>query len=478
MTSLHRHYLLHLFLRAAIVFSFPVAKGASEPPSNIVFFLIDDLGWRDLGCYGSTYYRTPNIDRLAAGGVRFTDGYSACNVCSPSRAAIMTGKYPARLLLTQWLPAGRWSRTDHRLREGRYLGHLPLEELTIAEALRTRGYSTGFIGKWHLGTETYYYPEHQGFDVNIAGRDYGAPGSYFYPFEGTWEILSTGKTLRKESPLSGKPGDYLVDRLAEEAEDFIRTNAKRPFFLMISHYAVHTPIQGKPDKVRYYEQISSQQRQGLPAYAAMIESVDESVGRVMRTLRELELDTRTMVIFTSDNGGFAGATSNLPLRANKGSNYEGGIRVPVIISWPGRVRPGSVSEEPVVGTDFYPTILAATGSPLLPHQHVDGHNLLPLLTKNESRDRDAIYWHYPHYNGHPESFPSGVIRVRHWKLIENFETGRLSLFDLSRDLGETMDLAGQEPQILTRLSARLKSWRLSVGADPMRPNPEYGEGGR
>jgi arylsulfatase A-like enzyme len=441
---------------------------------NVVFFLIDDLGWRDLACYGSTYYRTPNIDRLAQEGTRFTNGYAACNVCSPTRAAIMTGKYPARLLLTQWLPAGRWDRTRNQLREGRYISNLPLEEITIAEALRESGYRTAFIGKWHLGTETYYYPEHQGFDINIAGRDYGAPGSYFYPFKGSWKIPTTGKVLHKDSPLSGREGDYLVDRLAEEADRFIRQNAERPFFLFVSHYAVHTPLQGKPDKVARYEAIPDSRRQGLPAYAAMIESVDESVGRVMDCLRQLHLDENTLVIFTSDNGGFARATSNAPLRANKGSNYEGGIRVPVIIRWPGGTGRGRVSHEPIVSMDFYPTILAATGLDPRPHQHVDGVSLAPILHDTGSLDRDAVYWHYPHYNQHPQSFPSGVIRMGDWKLVESFETGDLSLYNLALDIGETHDESGKHPSKVADLHARLKAWRDEVGADPMRANPEFG----
>ena len=441
--------------------------------TNIVLVLIDDLGWNDLGCYGSSYYQTPHIDRLASEGMRFTDGYAACNVCSPTRGAIMTGKYPARLLLTQWLPSGRWSRTKHKLREGRYLSNLPLEEVTIAEAMREAGYQTAFMGKWHLGTETYYYPEHQGFDINIAGRDYGAPGSYFYPFQGSWKIPTTGKTLRKTTPLSGKEGDYLVDRLAEEAEKFIRGNADKPFFLMLSHYAVHAPLQGKPDKLKRYQQIATTQQQGKPAYAAMVESIDDSVGRVMRTLRELKIEKQTMIIFTSDNGGFAKATSNSPLRANKGSNYEGGIRVPVIIKWPGRTSPGTVSHEPVISTDFYPTILAATGQSSRPHQHVDGKSLVPLLTGRGSFQRDAIYWHYPHYNRHPHSFPSAVIRAGDWKLVEAFETGKLSLYDLANDIGETTDLAGQEPARTRKLHGMLKTWQQEVGADPMRKNPEY-----
>ncbi|MBL7133370.1 MAG: sulfatase [Phycisphaerae bacterium] len=452
--------------------------GGKEPArTNVVLILIDDLGWKDLGCCGSTYYQTPHIDRLASEGMRFTNGYAACNVCSPTRAAIMTGKYPARLLLTQWLPSGRWSRTGNKLCEGRYLSNLPLEEVTIAEAMREAGYRTAFLGKWHLGTETYYYPEHQGFDVNIAGRDYGAPGSYFYPFKGDWKIPTTGLTLKKDSPLPGKKGDYLVDRLAEEAEAFIRESADRPFFLMLAHYAVHTPLEGKPDKVARYEKVPKDQRQGKPAYAAMVESVDESVGRVVRTLRELGLEERTLVIFTSDNGGFAGATDNAPLRANKGSNYEGGIRVPVIIKWPGHTKAGSTSHEPVISTDFYPTILAATGQDLRPHQHMDGKSLALVLSGAGGLDRDALYWHYPHYNQHPQSFPSGVIRAGDWKLIENFETGQAALYNLADDIGETNDLSQREPAKAAELLGRLNAWRDDVGADPTKPNPEY-EGAR
>ena len=461
-----------LFL-LGILLGFSQQGISAEPKTNVVFFLIDDLGWRDLGCYGSDYYQTPNIDRLAKEGVRFTDAYSACTVCSPTRAAIMTGKYPARLLLTQWLPSGRWSRTGHKMKEGRYVSNLPLEEVTIAEVLRGHGYKTAFMGKWHLGTETYYYPEHQGFDVNVAGRDYGAPGSYFFPFTGKWKIPSTGQTLHKKQPLSGKKGDYLADRLAEEAESFIRNNSDNPFFLMLSHYAVHTPLQGKPGKVLNYEKIPENKRQGKPAYAAMVESVDESVGRVTRVLRELGLEKSTLVIFTSDNGGFAGATSNAPLRANKGSNYEGGIRVPAIVKWPKAGRRGVLSNVPIISMDFFPTILAATGHALCPYQHIDGVDLTPVLKKSGGLNRDAIYWHYPHYNRHPQNFPAGVVRAGNWKLLQEFETGKLSLYDLTDDIGETRDLASRYPEKVKSLLTKLKSWQKDVGADPMRPNPEY-----
>lgn len=465
--------LVALFVIDGALASVSTAEEQDRPNTNVVFILIDDLGWKDLGCYGSDYYHTPNIDRLAAAGMRFTDGYAACNVCSPTRAAILTGKYPARLLLTQWLPSGRWNASENRLREGRYLSNLPLEEVTIAEALREGGYRTAFMGKWHLGTETYYYPEHQGFDVNVAGRDYGAPGSYFYPFTGSWKIPTTGRVLRKEPPLAGAKGDYLVDRLAEEAESFVRKNADKPFFLMLSHYAVHAPLQGKAEKLARYESVAAAARQGKPAYAAMVESVDDSVGRVMNAIDELGLAEQTLVIFTSDNGGFAKATDNGPLRANKGSNYEGGIRVPLIVCWPGHIRPGSISREPVISTDFYPTILAATRQPQRPYQHVDGVSLLPLFEGAESLGRDAIYWHYPHYNQHPQSFPSGVIRSGNWKLIESFETGKAALYNLADDIGETDDLAGSRPEKADELATKLKRWRRSVGADPMTPNGQY-----
>ncbi|MGY8770492.1 MAG: sulfatase [Pirellulales bacterium] len=371
------------------------------------------------------------------------------------------------------MPSGRWDAKKYPLREARYLSNLPLEEITIAEALREAGYRTGFMGKWHLGPLPYYYPEHQGFDVNIAGRDYGAPGSYFYPFEGSWTIPTTGKKLHKASPISGKKGDYLVDRLAEEAEMFIRESADQPFFLMLSHYAVHSPLQGKPDKKKQFEKVPLKDRQGKIDYAAMVASVDDSVGRVMRTLKELKLDQNTLVIFTSDNGGYAKATDNAPLRANKGSNYEGGLRVPTIVQWPGHTHPGSVNHTPVISNDFYPTILEAAGLPLRPHQHMDGERLTPLLTGTGELKRDAIFWHYPHYNQHPSIFPSAVILQGDWKLIEHFETGQLELYNLKTDLGETTDLAEHEPKRADQLHQRLKEWQKEVDADMMLPNLEF-----
>ena len=450
------------------------ALSSKAKPLNVVFFLIDDMGWMDIGANGSDYYQTPNIDQLAADGMRFTNGYATCNVCSPTRASVMTGKYPARLLLTQWLPSGRWDAKKNMLREARYVAHLPLEEYTIAEALRDAGYKTAFMGKWHLGPEPYYFPRHQGFDLNVGGRDYGAPGSYWYPYQGRWLIPTTNKLYSKrDTVVEGKEGDYLIDRMAEEGDKFIRANADKPFFLMMSHYGVHTPLQGKPDKVAKYEKIPEEQRKGLPHYAAMVESIDDSVGRITQALKDTGVEENTMVIFTSDNGGHWKATMNAPLRANKGSNYEGGLRVPVLFKWPGQIKPGSVSDVPMSSIDYYPTILAAAGLDPIPTQHMDGEDLTPVLKNQGQLERESLFWHYPHYNQHPQSFPVGVIRKGDWKLIERYEDGGLELYNLSDDLGETNNLASSKPVFAHNLLTELEAWRYSVGADPMKPNPLY-----
>ncbi len=447
---------------------------SAEPPGrpNIILFLIDDLGWRDLGCQGSTFYRTPNIDRLAGEGVRFTDAYAACAVCSPTRAAVLTGKYPARLLLTDWLPAGRWN-PKAKLREGRFLRALPVEEVTLAEALREGGYRTASIGKWHLGSEPFSLPEHHGFDVNIAGNAHGAPGSYFFPYAGDWKIPATGQRAKWNVLPDGKPGEYLTDRLTDEAVRFIRECRGKPFFLYFPHYGVHTPLQAKREMTAGYERVPEAERQGKPEYAAMIESVDESVGRVMATLQELGRDKDTVILFTSDNGGFYGATRNAPLRANKGAYYEGGIRVPLIVKWPGVARPGLVVSEPVTSTDLYPTCLVAAGLPLRQNQHPDGVSLRPVLSGEGPLPPRPLFWHYPHYNEHPSSVPSSVVRKGEWKLIETFDPEGIELYNLASDLGETENLATAEPGRVKALRAELATWRASVGAEKMLPNPDY-----
>lgn len=450
-----------------------LCRAAPAVPRNIVLFLIDDLGWRDLGCQGSTYYRTPAIDRLAREGVRFTDAYAACAVCTPTRAAILTGKYPARLLMTNWTPDGRWDPKSP-LREARFLRDLPLEEITLAEALREAGYRTASIGKWHLGGPPFSLPEHHGFDLNVGGNAHGAPGDFFFPYEGDWAIPTTGLRARWNVLSDGRPGEYLTERLTDEAVSFIRDNRNLPFFLYFSHYAVHTPLQAKPEMIAKYEGIPEAKRQGLPVYAAMIESVDESVGRVLNTLRELGIENNTVVVFTSDNGGFWRATNHAPLRGHKGTYWEGGIRVPLIVKWPGRATPGCVVREPVISTDLYPTLLAAAGLPPLPNQHCDGLSLAPLLGGDaETLGRDSLFWHFPHYNNHPETSPQGAIRRGPWKLIETFDPPGLQLYNLADDLGERRNLAAEMPDLAAGLLAELAAWRTAVGAGLMKPNPDF-----
>jgi arylsulfatase A-like enzyme len=460
------------------------AADARTQKPNIILFLIDDLGWRDLGCQGSTFYQTPNIDRLAKEGVRFTDAYAACAVCSPTRAAVLTGKYPARLLLTEWLPSGRWN-PGAKLQSGRFLRGLPVEEHTLAEALREGGYRTAHIGKWHLGSEPFCLPEHHGFDVNIAGNAHGAPGSYFFPYPGDWLIPGSGQRATWNVLPDGKDGEYLTDRLTDEAVKFIHDsqtttnqepgtkNKAQPFFLYFPHYGVHTPLQAKADMIAKYERIPEAERQGKPEYAAMVESIDDSVGRVMATLKELSLDSNTVILFTSDNGGFYNATSNAPLRANKGAYYEGGIRVPLIIKWPGVAKAGHVVSTPVTSTDLFPTCLTAANQAPLPNQHRDGLDLTPLLNGAAPLPDRAIFWHYPHYNEHPSSVPSSVIRKGDWKLIETFDPEGIELYHLANDLSETQNLASTETVKLAELRRELEAWRKDVGAEMMKPNPNY-----
>jgi arylsulfatase A-like enzyme len=450
-------------------------QGPRRQP-NFVFFLIDDLGWKDLGCYGSTFDETPNIDRLAAQGMRFTNAYAACPVCSPTRASIMTGKYPARLGITDWIGASQ--------KPTAYRDHLPLEEVTIAEALKEAEYATGYVGKWHLATSgadrREYYPDRQGFDINIGGDNSGSPPTYFYPYR-------KGNRALETMPAGGKEGEYLTDRLTDEALRFIETSKNRPFLLYLAHYAVHTPLESKKDLAQKYETKATsvplrdgphaqpvygpyQTRlvQDHPVYAGMVQSVDESVGRVLGKLEELGLERDTVVIFMSDNGGLStvareGPTCNLPLRAGKGWLYEGGIREPMIIKWSGVTKPGSICHEPVVSMDFYPTMLEMAGLPLQPRQHVDGVSLAGLLEGTGTLSRRALYWHYPHYHGSGNR-PSGAVRAGDYKLIEWYEDGRVELYNLRDDVGEQNDLAETMPDKAQELRRMLQAWRKEMGA--------------
>ncbi len=435
-------------------------------PLNFVFILIDDMGWSDSGCYGSTFYETPNIDRLAGEGMRFSDAYAACPVCSPTRASIMTGKYPARLKLTDFL-VGRRLGDNSPILPAEYRHYLPLEETTIAEALKPVGYTSAHIGKWHLGREP-YYPKAQGFDLNVGGTHSGMPRDYFYPAWGD------------NPPIEGRPGEYLTDRLTEEAEKFIENNSGRPFLLYLSHYAVHIPLQAKQEMIdRYRARANPEAAQNNTIYAAMIESVDESLGRVIKKLKELNLADRTAVFFMSDNGGLSveegpntPATSNAPLRAGKGYLYEGGIREPMIVRWPGVIPPGSICRVPVTSVDFYPTILEMAGLEYDPANPVDGVSLVPLLKQTGVPKREAIYWHYPHFSNQG-GMPGGAVRKGDWKLIEFYEDGSLELYNLKEDIGERNNLAGKRPEKAARLRRMLDDWRKAVKAVMPKPNPDY-----
>ncbi len=474
-----------------ILTSLPGCAGSSRRAPNFVFILIDDMGWTDLGSYGSDLYETPNIDRLASEGMRFTDAYAACAVCSPTRASIMTGKYPARINITDWIGGGQMGM----LLPAEYEHQLPLSEVTIAEALGEAGYATGYIGKWHLGDEG-YHPEDQGFDLNIGGHAAGHPSSYFWPYrrnpdaEAYWDVPDLE---------DGEEGEYLTDRLTDEAVSFIEANRDQPFLLYLAHYAVHTPVQSKPDLTeRYREKIGSMPTpegetsrtehdgwgvtnlvQDDPAYAGMVQSVDESVGRVMEALKAIGEYRNTIIIFMSDNGGLTtfarssnAPTAVLPLRAGKGWYYEGGIREPMIIRWPGRVREGSVCGEPVTSTDFYPTMLAMAGLAQNPAQHRDGLSLVPLLEESGDLGREALFWHSPHYHGSGNR-PAGAVRAGDWKLIEWFEDGALELYNLREDISEERNLAGKMPERAAALRSMLADWRREVDAKMPRPNPDY-----
>ena len=492
----------------AIAFSLIVclsAQAAQRP--NVVFFLVDDLGQRDVGCYGGSFYETPSIDALAQAGVRFDNAYSTCHVCSPSRASIQTGKYPGRTNLTDWL-RGRPERDYEKLHSAEKLMAIPDEEQTLAETLKAHGYQTAFFGKAHLGK----HPKEWGFDEST----FGWYRSYHYPFG-----------VRNGNGPDGQEGDYLTDRFTDLAIDFIERNKQRPFYLHMAHFAVHDPIHGRKDLVRKYQKKLAatpkqegpdyilepnpdgaalteselqalaendngeshqdkrvwwvKQKQDNVEFAGMVEAMDESLGRIRAKLKELGLEHNTIIIFTSDNGGMAASnqyrgighprpaldsrfsTSNLPLRGAKGWNYEGGVRVPLIVHWPGQLQANTTSRAVVTGTDYYPTLLEMLGLPAMPKQHLDGKSFVPAL-KGKPYDRGAIYWHFPHYSNHGYQSPNGAIRLGKYKLLEYFENGTTQLFDLENDIGERRDLSQQQPETTRKLLKMLRDWRKEVDA--------------
>ena len=459
---------------------------------NFLFILIDDLGWKDLRCYGSEFYETPNLDRLAQEGMSFTDAYAACPVCSPTRASILTGKYPANVGVTDWID---WGGAVHPCRGKRidapYIDHLPLEEKSLATALNEAGYATWHVGKWHLGGEP-YHPEHHGFDVNVGGCHLGCPASgYFSPYH--IPTLEDGPT-----------GEYLTDRLTDEAITLIEGNDGRPFFLNLWYYSVHTPIQARQETIERFEakaremgldkvdafaeggffpcehkktqRIVQRLIQSDPTYAAMVYSLDENIGRLLEAIDRAGQRDSTVVIFTSDNGGLATAegspTCNAPLSEGKGWMYEGGTREPLIVRWPGVIEPGSLCRVPVSSPDFYPTLLDMAGLDPLPEQHCDGVSLLPLLDGGDNLDREAIFWHYPHY-GNQGGTPGSSIRAGDHKLIEFFDDGHVELYNLREDVGEQMNLAAVEPRLAKGLREMLVRWRERVEAKIPQPNPDY-----
>ncbi|MBN1479109.1 sulfatase [candidate division KSB1 bacterium] len=455
---------------------------ATSATPNFIFILVDDLGWADLGCYGSSFYETPHLDKLAASGLRFTNAYAACPVCSPTRAAIMTGQHPVRLGITDWIPGQ--DPQDRKLLGPADKHELALAETTIAEVLQEHGYSTFFAGKWHLGGEG-YLPVQQGFAINKGGHHRGSPpGGYYSPY-------------KNPKLADGPAGEYLTDRLTDESIQFLKKNVTNPFLLFLSFYTVHTPIQACArhlqkfqDKAaalsvpEYAERLEhngyTKLLQNDPEYATMVYAMDENVGRLLRALEDLGLDQNTIIFFTSDNGGLStlgrhwAPTSNEPLRAGKGWCYEGGIRVPLIIRAPGLTRAGSIHDEPVMSMDFFPTMLDLAALPHMPEKHIDGLSLLPLLRGGERLDREALYWHYPHYHGSTWT-PGAAIRVREWKLIEFYHYETVELYNLMEDVQESNDLADKLPDVRDQLLQHLHAWQARLGASMPKLNPAFVE---
>jgi arylsulfatase A-like enzyme len=467
---------------AILIPSTATAADADRP--NFVFFLVDDLGCRDIGAFNpDTFYETPNVDRLAAEGMRFTDGYAANPVCSPTRYSIMTGRHPSRPDSTNFFSGRRGGTFNCAPLHDR----MDLEELTIAEALKEHGYKTAFLGKWHLGPTEEFWPENQGFDINKGGHERGGPygpGRYFTPY---------GNPRLEDGP----EGEHLPARLANESCQILEEFQDDPFMLYLAFYSVHTPLMAPEALVEKYrakaaalpdadapefapeEQIfpngpgrEVRIRQQHAVYAAMVESMDTAVGQVLEKLEELGLAENTVVMFMSDNGGLSTSegspTSNLPYRGGKGWLYEGGIREPVIIRWPGVTEPDSVCATPVVSMDFYPTMLDIADLPLLPERHQDGMSLVPLLRGADQLDRAALYWHYPHYSNQG-GIPGGAIRIGDYKLIERFEDGRLHLYNLSDDPGERNDIAEQNSDRVQRMQSLLHNWYKEVDAKFLEP---------
>jgi len=474
-----------LLLLIPLFFACKETKHQPEKPKkqNFVFVLVDDLGWTDLGYSGSSFYETPNIDAFSKSSIQFTNAYASASICSPSRAAIVTGKHPARLNITDWLPGD--DPKDQKLLGPTDLDALPLNEVTLAEVLQQNGYSTLFVGKWHMGGEG-HLPNQFGFDTNIGGYHMGQPpGGYYSPYENPYLP-------------DGPDGEYLTDRLTQESITFLDTIGDTPFFLYLNYYTVHTPIQANKiyigkfkDKLKNLDSLGLLERkegeamtklaQRNPEYASMVYALDENIGKLIAKLKAEGLYDSTTFIFTSDNGGlstletrytFEAPTSVLPLRGGKGWLYEGGIRVPLLIKPANYAQSDVKIEEPVIGHDFYPTILAQAGIEMAKENIIDGTDLSPLLSGSETLNRDAIFWHYPHYHGSGWT-PGAAIRQGNWKLIEFYETEHLELYDLSTDIEEQKNLALEHPEKVASLQKKLHELQVGMGAKQARVNPEF-----
>lgn len=474
----------------------PIKKSSSLKRPNIILFLIDDLGWNDIACYGSKFYETPNLDQLAKEGFRFTDAYAANPVCSPTRASILLGKYPSRVGLSNHSGSSGPKGPAHKLTPVPVKGNMPLEDITLAEALKEAGYKTAHIGKWHLqshyDTSRNHFPEKHGFDLNIAGHRMGQPGDFYFPYKSKQHPSTNVPDME-----DGKEGDYLTDKLTDKAIAYIKENKDTPFFLNFWYYTVHTPIIPRKDLQKKYEQKAkkigldlkitgtpvlksmARTQQNNPRYAAMVEAMDENIGRVLSTLKELNIEDETIIVFCSDNGGLStgigpnAPTSQLPLKAGKAWVYEGGIRIPFIIKWPGKTGNKEL-QSPVCTTDIYPTLLDMLKLPAKPRQHLDGLSLAGLMTgKYSDLNREALFIHYPHYHHINSMGPAGAIRMGDYKLIEYYETGELELYNLKDDIGEMNNLISDQPERATHMLKKLQEWRKESHSPKPALNPNY-----
>jgi len=433
-------------------------KSVKTGKPNIIILLVDDLGWRDVGYMGSKFYETPNIDNLAKQGMIFTNAYAACAVCSPTRASIQTGRYPARIGVTDWIrarfqggkltaPPPYQENGDRKLRTPSNPFWMDKEEVTLAELLKEKGYFTCHIGKWHLGPDD-YYPEKQGYDLNIAGCDMGQPVNYFDPYANKKGVTFPTLEPREE-------GEYLVDRLADELVSVINKHKDQPFFINMCYYAVHTPLMAKPEMINKYESKNTVDDQNNPVYASMVESVDNAVGKLLNVLKKEKLLENTFILFFSDNGGLLGPTSNKPLRSGKGYPYEGGIREPMFVYWNGKIKPGSSCDLPVSSVDILPTVCSVTKKSL-PERIIDGRDISQAL-KGRKMKTVPLYWHFPHYRG-KDVVPYSIIRDGDWKLIKRYEGKEFELFNLKEDIGETQDVASEYSEKVKKLNKKLNTW--------------------